>query len=996
MTLENTQIKQIYLGNGAATEFPVPFKYDRVEDLYLLLTDDKEMETPLAENFRVAVTPAGDTSVIYPVSGLPLPPGWKFTIFRDTPETQIVDLIHGGAFNPDVLEHDALDRIVMMIQEIEEAIERALKVPLSSDKTPEQVMAEIMFALEIVRMAKEYLDQMERLLSLEYLESGVYNVRRVFVAQQDIPVGGTLTLPVYYYPTRNVLFLTYEDTPCVPKIADVDNAGVYQYREVGTEPNVPSNQVTLDFSVKAGEKFDVWIVTSAFGKNLDAQEALVDQAAGYVGDAAESAASIGNSVAKAAQSAASAKDSADRAEAALNTTTVVVADRNERTSWICSAAIPSGTVITIPDNVTYFPGTHMLHLAYNGAECNPAQPGLTEKQYEEVGEEGEPSGQLKLLFDAEAGAVFSVWVLAFNAWIVRQDALEAAEAADTSANAAAGSKDAAAASAQRAEDFADNAYGYMNNAADSAAAAETTVADFIDAVGGYVQVGDSFSVKNNAVVETIAIRDIASGTDSEVDVYLPIASEEAPGVMSKESYAQIQQNTADIASLAGRSTRYVVHMGTAQVTNGTVIQAAYEAAAGVDADTEAPDATTLVNLDEYDGNGAEYTWYESNSSWQYRGGTTLTIATESTLGGVKSSSGIAANNGKILVESDGTMSLLGYDALAGKTGIMTSASNGIGRPDGTTLQVDAGGKLSASMPVTTLTDATAASTLPATTSSTLAALLQTVRNCLKWLTARFDSSGNANAAVKLTTARTIGGVSFDGSANINLPGVNAAGNQATSGNAGTATKLATARSLKTKLDSTTAVTFDGSAAQDAIPVTGTLSIGNGGTAATTAAAALTSLGAAPANATLTDATAADTLPATTSSTLAALLQTVRNCLKSLYSKAFGVNQKWAVKTSDRTAGVAYTNTQGKMMQVTVTLMALTTIPGGHAGVTLYSSTALGGGWNSFSQWNLGTGSVNGARISPSILVEPGKIYALQLNELGTYWEIISWHELVAV
>ena len=63
-----------------------------------------------------------------------------------------------------------------------------------------------------------------------------------------------------------------------------------------------------------------------------------------------------------------------------------------------------------------------------------------------------------------------------------------------------------------------------------------------------------------------------------------------------------------------------------------------------------------------------------------------------------------------------------------------------------------------------------------------------------------------------------------------------------SGNAATATKLATARSLKTKLDSTTAVTFDGSADQNAIPVTGTLPIGNGGTGATTALAASYKLG----------------------------------------------------------------------------------------------------------------------------------------------------------
>ena len=61
-----------------------------------------------------------------------------------------------------------------------------------------------------------------------------------------------------------------------------------------------------------------------------------------------------------------------------------------------------------------------------------------------------------------------------------------------------------------------------------------------------------------------------------------------------------------------------------------------------------------------------------------------------------------------------------------------------------------------------------------------------------------DTTGSA---AKLTTARTIGGVSFDGSANINLPGVNAAGNQNTTGSAA---KLTTARTIG-------GVSFDGSA-----------------------------------------------------------------------------------------------------------------------------------------------------------------------------------------
>ena len=64
-----------------------------------------------------------------------------------------------------------------------------------------------------------------------------------------------------------------------------------------------------------------------------------------------------------------------------------------------------------------------------------------------------------------------------------------------------------------------------------------------------------------------------------------------------------------------------------------------------------------------------------------------------------------------------------------------------------------------------------------------------------------DTTGSA---ATLTTARNIGGVSFDGSANINLPGVNTSGNQDTSGNAATATALETARTIA-------GVSFDGTA-----------------------------------------------------------------------------------------------------------------------------------------------------------------------------------------
>ena len=89
-------------------------------------------------------------------------------------------------------------------------------------------------------------------------------------------------------------------------------------------------------------------------------------------------------------------------------------------------------------------------------------------------------------------------------------------------------------------------------------------------------------------------------------------------------------------------------------------------------------------------------------------------------------------------------------------------------------------------------------------------------------------SGNATTATTLQTARTIGGVSFNGSANINLPGVNTAGNQNTTGSAAT---LTTARTIG-------GVSFNGSAN---INLPGVNTAGNQNTSGTAAIATTVTL-----------------------------------------------------------------------------------------------------------------------------------------------------------
>lgn len=119
------------------------------------------------------------------------------------------------------------------------------------------------------------------------------------------------------------------------------------------------------------------------------------------------------------------------------------------------------------------------------------------------------------------------------------------------------------------------------------------------------------------------------------------------------------------------------------------------------------------------------------------------------------------------------------------------------------------------------------------------------------------ATGTAASATKLVANRLIAGVAFNGTADINLPGVNIAGNQNTTGNAATATKLATIRKINTvDFDGTADITvadstklpLTGGTVSGNVTITGTTTLGNalplasGGTGVTSLAALKTSLG----------------------------------------------------------------------------------------------------------------------------------------------------------
>jgi hypothetical protein len=172
------------------------------------------------------------------------------------------------------------------------------------------------------------------------------------------------------------------------------------------------------------------------------------------------------------------------------------------------------------------------------------------------------------------------------------------------------------------------------------------------------------------------------------------------------------------------------------------------------------------------------TWNASVIAGQYGGtgvantGKTITIGGNFTTSGAHTTTLTTSGNTNVTLPTTGTLATLsGTETFTNKTisGTSNTLSN-IGNASLTNSSLTIG-STSISLGAT----ATTLAGLTSVTSTTFVGAL----------------TGNASTATTLQTARTIGGVSFNGSANINLPGVNTAGNQNTTGSAATLTTTRT-------------------------------------------------------------------------------------------------------------------------------------------------------------------------------------------------------------
>lgn len=149
MTVSALSNKVSFAGNGATTSFPFTFPGVAATDLAVFITDSDGVITELSSSLysvtltaAVAPNPTGTGgSITYPLTGSPLASGNTLTILRTIPLTQPTSLANQGTSYQTVIEQ-ALDNVLMQIQQLNERLGRQITVPVSDDDPEELPTAE--------------------------------------------------------------------------------------------------------------------------------------------------------------------------------------------------------------------------------------------------------------------------------------------------------------------------------------------------------------------------------------------------------------------------------------------------------------------------------------------------------------------------------------------------------------------------------------------------------------------------------------------------------------------------------------------------------------------------------------------------------------------------------------------------------------------------------------------------------------------------------------
>lgn len=141
MAVATTASKAQFNGSGTTGPFTFNFRFYNNSEITVIKTSSTGVDTTLAETTNYTLTGSnsyagGSVSLL-----VALAVGELLTIYRTIPLTQPTDLRNQGAFFAETHE-DAFDRLTMVTQQLQEQVDRSVKVGVTSDVTPDEYLAD--------------------------------------------------------------------------------------------------------------------------------------------------------------------------------------------------------------------------------------------------------------------------------------------------------------------------------------------------------------------------------------------------------------------------------------------------------------------------------------------------------------------------------------------------------------------------------------------------------------------------------------------------------------------------------------------------------------------------------------------------------------------------------------------------------------------------------------------------------------------------------------
>lgn len=133
MALSDLDVKAVYQGNGSTDTFAIPFTKKEDSQVVVIVRDESDAANP-TETVSAAYTISGSNVVMTTAPAATD----KLIVMRESALTQTQEYQNAGHFDIESFE-DRLDRVTMMIQELDEAIKRCVRVAPGLNSIPEIV-----------------------------------------------------------------------------------------------------------------------------------------------------------------------------------------------------------------------------------------------------------------------------------------------------------------------------------------------------------------------------------------------------------------------------------------------------------------------------------------------------------------------------------------------------------------------------------------------------------------------------------------------------------------------------------------------------------------------------------------------------------------------------------------------------------------------------------------------------------------------------------------